>query len=127
VTVRDIDRDSFVDTWAAWHRDHEPADPHGFLAITSLGRLDSEPARFEDAPDPRWSFSGRFLPFEAPRPVTVGAVVEGLQHVYDAAGQVEFERDHAPPHRFQRPAAGHLLVLFLTAYARLTVVPAAGH
>ncbi|MTD16637.1 DUF1684 domain-containing protein [Nakamurella sp. YIM 132087] len=43
------------------------------------------------APDPRWAVTGRFVPFDEPRPTTVGASVEGLQHVYDAPGRVEFE------------------------------------
>ncbi|MBR7834293.1 DUF1684 domain-containing protein [Actinospica durhamensis] len=42
-------------------------------------------------PDPRWAVTGRYLPFDEPRPTTVGAAVEGLQHVYDAPGRVEFE------------------------------------
>ena len=47
------------------------------------------------APDPRWLVEGRFLPYEEPRPVTVGAAVEGLEHVYDSPGQVEFELEGA--------------------------------
>ena len=35
---------------------------------------------------PVWVFRARFEPFDAPRPTTVGAVVEGLSHVYTAAG-----------------------------------------
>jgi hypothetical protein len=42
-------------------------------------------------PDPRWVVTGRFVPFEAPRPTTVGAAVDGLQHVYDAPGRIELE------------------------------------
>lgn len=45
------------------------------------------------APDPRWVVPGRYVAFDAPRPTAVGAVVEGLEHVYDAPGQVEFEID----------------------------------
>lgn len=45
------------------------------------------------APDPRWSIVGRYVPFAEPRDVTVGAAVEGLQHVYQAPGAVEFEID----------------------------------
>ena len=45
------------------------------------------------APDPRWAVAGRYVPFDVPRPTTVGAAVEGLQHVYDAPGRVEFELD----------------------------------
>src|SRR4051794_37903169 len=33
--------------------------------------------------DPRWRVTGQYVPFEEPRPTIVGAVVEGLQHVYD--------------------------------------------
>jgi uncharacterized protein (DUF1684 family) len=38
---------------------------------------------------------GRFTPFESPRPTTVGAVVEGLSHVYEALGVVTFSCDGA--------------------------------
>ncbi|MBB4911696.1 DUF1684 domain-containing protein [Actinophytocola algeriensis] len=44
-------------------------------------------------PDPGWVVRGRFEPFERPRPVTVGAVVEGLSHVYASPGVVRFEHD----------------------------------
>ena len=42
--------------WTQWHADHERrlADPHGFLAITSLNFLTDEPQRFPDAPG-SWS------------------------------------------------------------------------
>jgi uncharacterized protein (DUF1684 family) len=43
------------------------------------------------APDPRWRVTGRYVPFDEPRPTTVGAAVEGLEHVYDAPGRFEFE------------------------------------
>ncbi|MFF9070454.1 DUF1684 domain-containing protein [Streptomyces sp. NPDC014891] len=42
------------------------------------------------APAPRWAVTGRYVPFDAPRPTTVGASVEGLQHVYDAPGSITF-------------------------------------
>ncbi|MER6734461.1 DUF1684 domain-containing protein [Streptomyces puniciscabiei] len=45
------------------------------------------------APDPRWAVTGRCIPFGTPRPTTVSAAVEGLEHVYDAPGRVEFELD----------------------------------
>jgi uncharacterized protein (DUF1684 family) len=47
-------------------------------------------------PDPRWAVPGRYVPFEQPRPTTVGAVVDGLEHVYDASGRVEFAVDGQP-------------------------------
>ncbi|MBO3749546.1 DUF1684 domain-containing protein [Streptosporangiaceae bacterium NEAU-GS5] len=43
------------------------------------------------APDPRWVVTGRYVPYDRPRPTTVGAAVEGVRHVYDAPGRVEFE------------------------------------
>jgi len=165
-----------MDDWTTWHAEHERrrADPHGFLAITSLNFLTAAPQRFPDGPgawrtgpdgvvvdlapgeameldgekligrhtfgvipergsifpafgdavvevakrggfdvirprhpsspalaaypgtpayafDQRWVVAGRFVPFEAPRDVTVGAAVEGLEHVYSSPGRVEFE------------------------------------
>ncbi|SEG55532.1 hypothetical protein SAMN05216223_106208 [Actinacidiphila yanglinensis] len=78
------------------------------------------------APDPRWAVTGRYLPFDAPRPTTVGAAVEGLQHVYDAPGEVEFELD-GTTHRltaFNGHAPGSLLVLFTDATSGVTTYAA---
>lgn len=47
-------------------------------------------------PDRRWAVTGRFVPFEAPRPTEVGAAVERVRHVYDSPGRVEFELDGRP-------------------------------
>lgn len=47
-------------------------------------------------PDLRWRITGRYVAFDEPRPTTVGAAVEGLQHVYQAPGRVEFEVDGQP-------------------------------
>jgi uncharacterized protein (DUF1684 family) len=44
-------------------------------------------------PDEAWVLRGRFEPFDEPRPTTVGAVVEGLSHVYTSPGLVRFEHD----------------------------------
>ncbi|MEQ0565107.1 DUF1684 domain-containing protein [Amycolatopsis sp. NEAU-NG30] len=44
-------------------------------------------------PSPSWVLTGHFEPFDEPRPTTVGAVVEGLSHVYTAPGVVRFARD----------------------------------
>ena len=48
--------DDFAAEWNAWHRRQEArlADPHGFLAITSLNWLTDEPQRFPNAPG-EWS------------------------------------------------------------------------
>lgn len=78
------------------------------------------------APDPKWVRTGRYLPFDAPRPVTVGASVEGLQHVYDAPGQVEFEVD-GRTHRltaFNGREPGSLQVLFTDATSGVTTYAA---
>ncbi|MEU3829023.1 DUF1684 domain-containing protein [Streptomyces sp. NPDC029080] len=77
-------------------------------------------------PDPRWVVTGRFLPFEEPRPVTVGATVEGLEHVYDSPGEVEFELDGAR-HRltaFNGTVPGGLMVLFTDSTSGVTTYAA---
>jgi uncharacterized protein (DUF1684 family) len=85
--------DTFADEWERWYAEHQKVlgDPHGFLAITSLNWLSAQPQRFGDAPgtpayapDRRRVATGRYVPFDQPRPTTVGAAVEGLQHVYDS-------------------------------------------
>ena len=62
----------------------------------------------------------RNVPFDEPRPTTVGAAVEGLQHVYDAPGRVEFELEDAPGETlsltaFNGHVPGGLTVLFTDA------------
>ena len=66
------------------------------------------------APDPAWRLDARYVPFEKPRPITVGAAVDDLQHVYDSPGQVEFQID-GHTHRltaFPGHTEGSLFVLF---------------
>jgi uncharacterized protein (DUF1684 family) len=38
-----------------------------------------------------WVASGTLDPYDEPRPITVGATVEGLTHVYMSPGEIEFE------------------------------------
>ncbi|ROS74048.1 hypothetical protein EDF24_3056 [Curtobacterium sp. PhB130] len=45
------------------------------------------------APDERFVVDARFAPFDEPRAVTVGSVVDGLQHVYTAPGTLSFDLD----------------------------------
>ncbi|MEV4316809.1 DUF1684 domain-containing protein [Actinocrispum sp. NPDC049592] len=47
------------------------------------------------APGEQWVVQGRYEPFDSPRATTVGAVVEGLSHVYIAPGVVRFSHDGA--------------------------------
>lgn len=63
-------------------------------------------------PDPRWVVTGRYVPFDEPRPTTVGAAVEGLQHVYEAPGRVEFELDGRELALTVFESHGGLLALF---------------
>ncbi|MZD06205.1 DUF1684 domain-containing protein [Streptomyces sp. SID5785] len=78
------------------------------------------------APDPRWSVTGRYVPFDAPRPTTVGAAVEGLEHVYDAPGRVEFELAgrQLSLTAFPGRGAGALMVLFTDATSGVTTYAA---
>ncbi|MET8979551.1 DUF1684 domain-containing protein [Streptomyces sp. NPDC004539] len=78
------------------------------------------------APDPDWAVPGRFVPYDTPREVTVGAAVEGLEHVYDSPGQVEFELAGAV-HRltaFNGPTPGSLMVLFTDETSGVTTYAA---
>jgi uncharacterized protein (DUF1684 family) len=80
-------------------------------------------------PDPRWAVTGRYVPFDEPRPTTVGAAVEGLQHVYDAPGRVEFELEDAPGETlsltaFNGHVPGGLTVLFTDATSGVTTYAA---
>ncbi|GAB3931937.1 DUF1684 domain-containing protein [Micromonospora vulcania] len=74
----------------------------------------------------RWVLSGRFVPFDEPRATTVGAAVEGLQHVYDAPGRVEFTVDGVPLSltAFNGLTPGSLMVLFTDATSGVTTYPA---
>ena len=67
------------------------------------------------APDPAWAVPGRFVAYDEPVPTTVGSVVDGLEHVYEAVGEIEFDAGGAT-HRlvaFPGSAPGGLHVLFL--------------
>ena len=77
-------------------------------------------------PDPRWRVTGRFVRFDTPQPTTVGAAVEGLHHVYDAPGRVEFALDGAPLSltAFAGSAPGSLTVLFTDATSGVTTYAA---
>jgi hypothetical protein len=74
------------------------------------------------APDPRWVVRGHYRPFAAPRDTTVGSVVEGLLHVYDAPGAVEFEVGGQPMAltAFNGQAPGSLHILFTDATSGVT-------
>jgi hypothetical protein len=77
-------------------------------------------------PDPRWVIPARYTAFAEPRPVTVGSVVEGLQHVYAAPGYVEFAHAGQPLRltAFDGHTPGSLTLLFTDATAGVTTYPA---
>jgi uncharacterized protein len=76
-------------------------------------------------PDPAWVLTGRYLPFDRPRPTTVGAAVAGLEHVYHAPGAITFEVGGQPYALTAFPdAGGGLLVLFTDATSGVTTYPA---
>ncbi|WP_433528146.1 DUF1684 domain-containing protein [Micromonospora sp. CA-263727] len=77
-------------------------------------------------PTTRWVLSGRFVPFDTARPTRVGAAVEGLQHVYDAPGAVEFAVDGVPLRltAFNGRSPGSLSVLFTDGTSGVTTYAA---
>jgi uncharacterized protein (DUF1684 family) len=77
-------------------------------------------------PRPEWSVPGRYVPFPEPRPTTVGAAVEGLEHVYEAPGRVEFTLAGRPLAltAFPGHAPGTLTVLFTDATSGVTTYAA---
>jgi uncharacterized protein len=77
-------------------------------------------------PEPRWVVPGRYAAFPQPRPTTVGAVVEGLQHVYDAPGRIEFELGGQALSltAFNGATPGSLFVLFTDATSGVTTYAA---
>lgn len=76
-------------------------------------------------PSTEWALKGRFDRFEQPRPTTVGAAVDGLEHVYDAVGELRFRHDGAEHAllAFEGHDPAHLLVLFTDETAGVTTTP----
>lgn len=37
-----------------------------------------------------WVVAGRFIPYDLPRSIAVGANIEGLEHVYESPGEIQF-------------------------------------
>jgi uncharacterized protein len=78
------------------------------------------------SPDPRWALTGRYVPYREPREVTVGSVVDGLRHVYEAPGLVEFTVDGEQQRltAFNGAAPGSLHLLFTDATSGVTTYQA---
>lgn len=77
-------------------------------------------------PDPRWAVTGRYAPFDEPRPTAVGAAVAGLEHVYDAPGRILFELEGRALSltAFNGHAPGSLMVLFTDTTSGVTTYAA---
>jgi uncharacterized protein len=77
-------------------------------------------------PSRDWVIRGRYVPFAAPRPTTVGSVVDSLQHVYDAPGVVEFEAGGQSQRltAFGGRSRGSLTLLFTDATSGVTTYAA---
>ena len=95
-------------------RVHDPKSPH-------LKAYHGIPAY---APRERWRVVGTFTPFEQPKTVTTGAVVEGLEHHHNAVGVIDFElagaaRSWSPS---VAPRRG-LRVMFTDATSGVTTYP----
>jgi hypothetical protein len=109
------------------------------IEVAKRGGFDIVRPRHPDAPlvsayrgtpaypaDQRWNVPGRYIAFDTPRPTTVGAAVEGLHHVYDAPGRIEFELDGKPLALtvFGNEHGGGLIALFVDVTSGVTTYAA---
>jgi uncharacterized protein (DUF1684 family) len=76
--------------------------------------------------DEKWVLTGRYVPFDEPRPITVGSVAEGIEHVYESPGRVEFTLGGADLALtvFNGSTPGSLFVLFTDATSGVTTYAA---
>jgi uncharacterized protein len=96
-------------------RVHDPESPH-------LQQFHGIPAY---PPSESWVVAGRFTPFERPRAVTTGAVVEGLEHHHTADGVIDFELSGSALQLVAFSGRdGGLGLLFTDATSGLTTYPA---
>ena len=88
-----------------------------------LGAYDGTPIY---VPNPIWRVPATFVEYAVPRPTEVGAAVDGLTHVYDAPGYLEFSLRGETFRLVAFPghAAGELLVLFTDATSGFTTYAA---
>ena len=97
-------------------RVHDPKSPH----LQAYHGIPTYP------PSEQWRVTGTFSPYETPKTVTTGAVVEGLEHHHQAVGVIDFELAGTAGQliTFGR-AAGELHVLFTDATSGVTTYPGA--
>ncbi|WP_433383716.1 DUF1684 domain-containing protein [Actinoplanes sp. CA-142083] len=76
-------------------------------------------------PHERWLVPARFVPFAAPREVTLSTVVDGYTDADEALGHVEFTLDGVPMKLIVFPGApGAMTTLFTDATSGVTTYPA---
>ncbi|MBT2503845.1 DUF1684 domain-containing protein [Curtobacterium sp. ISL-83] len=75
-------------------------------------------------PDQAFAVDAHFEPFDAPRAVTVGSVVDGLQHVFEAPGTLTFDLDGPRSLLAFNGRDGGLLVLFIDRTSGVTTYAA---
>ncbi|TQL70231.1 hypothetical protein FB381_4160 [Nocardioides albertanoniae] len=65
-------------------------------------------------PDPTWAVPGLLVAYDVPVPTTVGSIVDGMEHVYEAVGEIEFEIDGTSHSLIAFPGStpGSLFVVF---------------
>ena len=102
-------------TGSAALRVHDPKSPH-------LSAYHGIPVY---TPSERWRVTGTFTPYEQPKTVTTGAVVEGLEHHHSAVGVIDFDLagDALQLVAFGR-RTGELHVLFTDATSGVTTYAA---
>ncbi|SDT48261.1 DUF1684 domain-containing protein [Actinoplanes derwentensis] len=76
--------------------------------------------------DEKWQVTGRYVAFDAPQSTTVGSVAEGIEHVYEAPGRIEFDLGGSPRSLtvFNGYLPGTLSVLFTDETSGLTTYAA---
>ncbi|WP_067858957.1 DUF1684 domain-containing protein [Nocardia shimofusensis] len=96
-------------------RVHDPAAPAsaGFTGIPAY------------SPDPRWVVRGRYTAYPAPRTITTGAVIDGLEHRHIAVGEIEFGIGSVTERVVVFRTGARLRVLFTDATSGVTTFPTA--
>lgn len=113
-TTADTSAEAFASEWRRWHEAHEQrrADPHGFLAITSLNWLTAEPQRFDDAPGAwRADESGVTVELAPGEQLTLdGAVIRGT-HAFGPIAERGgvFPRDESAVYEVARRGGNDIL------------------
>ena len=77
-------------------------------------------------PSVDWVVSGTLVPYDVPQSIAVGATVEGLTHVYESPGEIEFELAGKVLHliAFNGDGPGELDIIFTDATSGSTTYAA---